>query len=526
MKRILFFVGVSLIMGNLLFAQESPAQSGVYVGVISFAANAEDITGGEPIYLDDEGKDRLLEILDGDYQKASVQGTSLYYAVHKALASLSQNQSKFPSDVDSVNLIVFTDGLDNNSTSVALEPIETEDFGEKLASDYLAYDKEQIASREVAGKPITAYSIGVKGADVSDADSFTAALQDLASDEANYFELTDFDQANDKFADIANDLTALTKKVTFTVKTPSYPVGTKVRVTFDVPSESNATEDAEGSQNYLEGEVAVKSRKYILANIVYGGDVSCSTVPSDASVNGAMDGTEVGYTFVDLKGFDPDVDDKTAVKQWSMSSGTSNWQVNSEYAVDGSTETITNYKSVVVYLALDSSTSLSDDDIDGVREAAKKFVQTVYDKTQGTPTAAAPEPEPEPDPEPVSSDVPEEDSSLRIGSTGPGGGIVFSISGNTYMEARQLSGTYNFNNARQAADDLVADGFDDWRAPSKDELDLIYQSKVITSGNFWSSTESTLVNAWDQNFSSGAQGDKGAKTTQRSALAIRSFNQE
>ncbi|MDR0412152.1 MAG: VWA domain-containing protein [Treponema sp.] len=389
MKRVLLFVGVSLIMGNLLFAQDDPAQSGVYIGIISFAANAEDITEGAPVYLDEEGKDKLFEILDNSYQKASTQGTALYYGVHKALANLSQNQSKFPSDVDSVNLIAFTDGLDNNSTSVALEPIETEDFGEKFASDYLAYDKEQIASREVAGKPITAYAIGVMGADVSDSDAFTAALQDLASDEANYFELADFAQANDQFANIANGLAMLTKKVTFTIKTPSYPVGTKVRITFDVPEGGNTAEDAEGSQNYLEGEVAVKSRKYILANIAYGGDVSCSMVPADASVNGVLDGTEVGYTFVDLKGFDPDIDDATAVKQWSMNSGADSWQVNSEYAFDGSTETITNYKSVVVYLVLDSSTSLSDDDITNVREAAKEFIQTVYDKTQEAPIDAS-----------------------------------------------------------------------------------------------------------------------------------------
>jgi hypothetical protein len=389
MKRVLFFIGVSLIMGNLLFAQEeqSTAKSGVYIGIISFAANAEDVTGGELVYLDSEGKDKLSEILDNDYKKASVQGTALYYAVHKALANLSLNQSKFPADVDSVNLLTFTDGIDNNSTSVALEPIETEDFGEKFASDYLAYDKEQIANREVAGRPITAYATGVKGADVGDSDGFTAALQDLASDEANYFELPDFEQANVKFTDIANDLTILTKKVTFTVKTPSYPVGTKVRITFDVPQDSNATEDAEGSQNYLEGEVAVKSRKYILTNITYGGDVNCSTVPANASVNGVLDGTEVGYTFVDLKGFDPDIDDKATVKQWGKNSGASNWQVNSEYVVDGSTETITTHKSVVVYLILDSSSSLSEDDVSGVREAAKQFVQTIYDKMQEVPTA-------------------------------------------------------------------------------------------------------------------------------------------
>ncbi|MDR0644591.1 MAG: hypothetical protein LBG05_06740 [Treponema sp.] len=407
MKRILFFVGVSLIMGNFLFAQQdeqSSTKSGVYIGIISFAANAEDITGGAPVYLDSEGNDKLSEILDNDYNKASSQGTALYYAVHKALANLSQNQSQFPADVDSVNLLIFTDGLDNNSTSVALEPIETEDFGGKLAADYLAYDKDQIAKREVAGKPITAYATGVKGADVSDSSSFTTSLQELASDQANYFELTDFDQANVKFTDIANDLTVLTKKVTFTVRTPSYPVGTKVRVTFDVPEDSNATEDADGSENYLEGEVAVKSRKYILTNITYGGNVSCSTVPAGASVNGAMDGTEVSYTFVDLKGFDPDADDKTAVKQWSMDSGTSNWQVNSEYVVDDSTETITNYKSVVVYLVLDSSTSLSDEDISGIRDAAKQFVQTIYDKTL---TAAADSEESdasEPVPEDVSAD--------------------------------------------------------------------------------------------------------------------------
>jgi hypothetical protein len=95
-----------------------PLAGKAYIGIISFGPNANDLTGGSPIYLNRGGYNRILSILDKDYKKTPQQGTSLYYAVHKALANLTANELKFPKDLVAVNLLTFTDGIDNNSTSL------------------------------------------------------------------------------------------------------------------------------------------------------------------------------------------------------------------------------------------------------------------------------------------------------------------------------------------------------------------------------------------------------------------------
>ena len=52
-------------------------------------------------------------------------------------------------------------------------------------------------------------------------------------------------------------------------------------------------------------------------------------------------------------------------------------------------------------------------------------------------------------------------------------------------------------------------GYEDWYIPSKDELDVVYQAyddNIIdaTSGNYWSSTESSSSSAWYQNLGNGS----------------------
>jgi hypothetical protein len=55
---------------------------------------------------------------------------------------------------------------------------------------------------------------------------------------------------------------------------------------------------------------------------------------------------------------------------------------------------------------------------------------------------------------------------------------------------------------------LIIDGKDDWRLPTKDELDYIYHSENDFVFDFyWTSTEYNGHNAWSQNLSSGNQYD-------------------
>jgi hypothetical protein len=87
----------------------------------------------------------------------------------------------------------------------------------------------------------------------------------------------------------------------------------------------------------------------------------------------------------------------------------------------------------------------------------------------------------------------------KIGDTGPGGGIVFAVEGNTGMEVSRLLGEYNWSGAINAARSYRGGGFSDWHLPSKSELSLIYENLqkagVVNLGNavYWSSSESTVI---------------------------------
>ena len=121
------------------------------------------------------------------------------------------------------------------------------------------------------------------------------------------------------------------------------------------------------------------------------------------------------------------------------------------------------------------------------------------------------------------------ESKYKIGDIGPGGGIVFSIEGHTHMEVSNTLGEYNQKNAMQIARDYKGGGFSDWRLPSKDELNLIYQNLQksglvnIGSGRFWSSSDAGGINGWVQRFRDGAQ-DFVPKLAVNGVRAIRAFN--
>ena len=84
--------------------------------------------------------------------------------------------------------------------------------------------------------------------------------------------------------------------------------------------------------------------------------------------------------------------------------------------------------------------------------------------------------------------------------------------------------------AADVADKYTLNGFTDWFLPSKDELNLLYQQKVIVGGfaddNYWSSSESSANSsntAWYQDFLDGIQSptSKGVPLRVR---AVRAFN--
>jgi hypothetical protein len=144
-------------------------------------------------------------------------------------------------------------------------------------------------------------------------------------------------------------------------------------MTFDIPANITDGNTAAASRKFIQGEVSINNGKYILTNIIYGSGISST---SGAAINGVLNGTEVAYVFQSFTGYDSNTD---TVKQWIQPGGSNAWQINSEYSLGESIKRGVDKKSMVIYLVLDCSNSLQDNDIRAIRDAAKEFVRTVYE---------------------------------------------------------------------------------------------------------------------------------------------------
>jgi tetratricopeptide (TPR) repeat protein len=349
-------------------------QQGTYVGLISFAGDAIDLNNNSVVYLDAAGSDTLLNKMNSQYVKETKSGTALFYAVHKALANLTANEKNIPKDVYSINILTFTDGLDNGSFGASNnKPIEG--MKSVASNDYAAYVKEQIGSRTINGKPITAYSIGVRGSDVQDEAKFNENLTNIASNSANVNALTDFNQLQAVFDKIANELDVSHSSTAFAMITTMNDPGTIVRMTFDVSGSTSA--DADTSKRYIDGTLAYENDRWTLANVQYSPGIESG---SGTAIPGTVSGSEITFTFSDITGYNPD---KDTAKQWFKAPGSTSWQINSEYSSGGATATVVEKRTSLIYLVLDRSSSLSDDQVTVIRNAVSQFIKVLYNRSNG-----------------------------------------------------------------------------------------------------------------------------------------------
>jgi hypothetical protein len=115
-----------------------------------------------------------------------------------------------------------------------------------------------------------------------------------------------------------------------------------------------------------------------------------------------------------------------------------------------------------------------------------------------------------------------------IGSTGPGGGMVFFAENGRYMEVSGILGAATWSNALILARNYQGGGYSDWRLPSKEELNLVYQNlRAKNIGNLgdsshWSSSEGSVYVSWNQRFSDGSQ-YSSYKDSTSSVRVVRAF---
>jgi hypothetical protein len=320
-------------------------------------------------YLNNAGKTDLDNSL-AHYSRSGAIGTALYYGVHKALANLKADEARFSNEtVHSVNVITFTDGLELG-TSAGLSnssPIAGKS-GLGVAA-YAEYIKTQIGERTIGGTSIDAYSIGVKGSDVSDDTAFNTTLSNLASDDVkNVHQLTNTSALTTTLNTIATSLDVNIKR-NFRMVTTQGETGALIRMTFD----GAALADANASTSYIEGKLAYSGGKYSLADITASSGI---TFDNDTAIEGALIGAStVSFAFNNIEGCDLQ---PAKIKQWIKLPDAAAWQGNSEYVATDSTEI--DMDTMLVYLVLDASSSLDASQIGDIRDAVKAFITALYNR--------------------------------------------------------------------------------------------------------------------------------------------------
>ena len=343
---------------------------GLYMGIVGF--NEDLIDKGEMSLLAPNTKSGFTSFVNNLTTK---KGTVLYYGVDKALDKLTT--TPFPSNLSNVYIVTFTDGLDQGS----LPMINYDPFLSK--AEYRTYLDERIKSTSVQGLPLTAYTIGIRGGDVTNIEEFHNNLVSLASSEENAMEVTSMSEVNNRFQEIAEQLTSVTQTQTVSIKFPMLDDGQKYRFTFD--NVSSATQ----SNCYIEGTLNVRNNT--LNNVRYVG-LTCS---SGTSIQGTRTGIKISFDFVNLKDADGNNLSLDYVNEYYLDG--SYWQVNSEFDKGDDIDVKVERSSAAIMLVLDCSSSLQSDGdkFAEMKTHVKNFINTLAAAMEDVDQDTTPDPQPD-----------------------------------------------------------------------------------------------------------------------------------
>ena len=333
-----------------------PAKEGLYLGIVGFNNDLYTMPLG---LLSQNTKLSFETFVD---ELSMQNGTLLYHAVNTGLNSLAG--AKIPENLIDVSVVTFTDGLDQGSYVMS---------NYNSGAEYLAAVNTRILHELVGGINISAYSIGVRGSDVTDVERFRNDLKKLSSDPVhNVFEVNNMNEASEKFAEIAQQLYNQSTFYNVTLKLPAQEPGVVLRFTFDNVSSANA------SQCYIQGTYVRNNGVGQLADIEYVGLESATGNTAIARSEGIFD----VFAFKNLTDLDGNQIVTNYVKQWSLIPSSMQWQYNSEFTPSGNTEIVDEYKSAMIMLVLDCSSSLGSD-FALMKTAANQFIETLSGNYNG-----------------------------------------------------------------------------------------------------------------------------------------------
>lgn len=337
-------------------------EEGIYFGVIGFN---EELYSEDIGLLDETTKSVYTSFIDS---LNSADGTSLYFADYTALKEMRDFPK--PPHLSNVALITFTDGLDNMS----VDDYDPANYGSSTV--YLNKLHESIESG-MHGLPIEAYSIGLRGNDVTDTAAFSNTLNKLASS-GNVYEVSDMNAVKSIFNEIAGTLHSVSKSVDLDVKLPNgYDDGQVLRFTFDNPS------SAADSYLYIEATYRRPSGGgRTLDNISYHG-----FYPGKTEIDSSwQEGRFYHFVFEGIKYTNKQPlsdNDYHNLVLWKRTSA-GGWDRESEFHLDSSSSLDESKSSALIMLVLDCTTSLGESDFAKMKTAAKEFVTTLVNGAQET----------------------------------------------------------------------------------------------------------------------------------------------
>lgn len=337
---------------------KTPAPEGLYLGIVGFNSELYTMPLG---LLNQDTKTLFQRFVDGLTMQ---DGTILYHAVNTGLNSLASAQK--PANLSNVSVVTFTDGLDQGSYVLG---------GYNSGNEYLEAVSSRIRNEQVGGVNISAYSIGVRGADVGLANlaDFRNNLNKLSSNPSqNVFEVSNMSQASAKFAEIARQLFSQNTYYNVSLKIAAQNPDTRIRFTFDNVGSATL------SQRYIEGTYVRNGDKGQLVDVTYQGLTCLSGGTITATSQGIFD----VFTFRNL--IDPTGNPLTTdyVKFWSRPNALSMWEPHSEFTSSNNSQTVSEHKSAMIILVLDCSSSLGSDFVN-VKTSANSFIETLSGNYSG-----------------------------------------------------------------------------------------------------------------------------------------------
>ena len=346
----------STLMTSCFKEKVDTSKQGLYVGIIGF--NSE-LNSNKLTLLNTSSKEEMKEFINGLTME---DGTILYHAVNTALDKIEAINP--PEDLINVSIITFTDGLDQGSYML------NENYSSGDA--YLNAVSSRIRTSSIGESqvPISAYSIGVKTEGINEIQ-FRQSLEKLSSNpHQNVYLVDNMVEVGQIFGDIAENLYQESSTWDVTLKTPAPEHHTRIRFTFD--NVNNAAE----SERYIEGMFLNQQNGTCLFNSVnYVGLQNCGDV-----IYPTTEGIFVYFTFSNLFTLTGDQVYTSNTKQWNWDDNAQAWVNNAEFTPSGNVVTNKEYKSAIIMLVLDCSSSLGND-FQSVKSAACQFIETLNGNT-------------------------------------------------------------------------------------------------------------------------------------------------